>query len=453
MTPLERLKILVGELADVYRNTSLGNALGRWREWLSKEEVLSRVVVLAPTENTVVETGYEDNNRIVRGLEWYHCPNCGLIFDVRSAGGANCPSCHTPAVPAFVGAPKPERPVMPYVGRGANIWLVNSVAVDRGTSHLLDCPQRKRVRRGIKARGLRPADPQRPMMSLRFVCHVDGGQSCQYYNNHFCNAGQRSNVFLKFTRPFEGLTMVPVRPSEELTKPFIVTLHSVPSAGHSEELLREFREVLGDLVKDVKFADVSVWELQLFYTVGPPVTSRAYRVPVFQADLDSATEVQYTLHGRRLRTQGLYLELDFDRLTEVVESLNKSVEATGRRYDEFTVVHSLSHVLLNAVVNTAGVSDEEVSESVFFSREKRVAEILIYDNAPGGVDGVGAAVRNYPDLIRRLFYSARECPRRCRSACRACLYSTSCNYANTKLSWLVANRLLDWSKASGYMST
>lgn len=452
MTPLERLKVLVEELTDVYNGASLGNALSRWKEWLSTDELMNKITVMNPVEGTALITQYRDGNNIVEGLEWYQCPRCGYVFKIIS-GDNRCPKCGATAIPLFVGVAKPERAVQPYVGARGGFALISSVAVNKGTYRLLECPlKKKRLGRGIVSRGIKSSDPQRPIMSLRAVCYVDsvrgGREHCSYYDpaSHFCtyNGGR---IYFSFALPLSNTTVVPVRPSEELTKPFIVTVHSI---GREEQpdgsvLLRNFKEVLSDpdLVEDVKFGEVTVWELQLFYTVGPPTTSRYYRVPVLYSDIGLSSNLQYKIPGRKLVTKGLYVRLNFNALTKITEEVNK---AAPIRLNEFTVVHSLSHVLLNAVVNTAGVSEEEVSESIFFTMRHREAEIVIYDNAPGGVDGVGAAVRNFPDLIYRLFYSARVCPRRCRSACRACLFSTSCTYANTRLSWIAAYRLMNWAK-------
>lgn len=452
MTPLERLKVLVEELTSVYSGTSLGNALSRWKEWLGKDEITNKITVMSPVEGTALITQYRDGNEVVKGLEWYQCPKCGHVFKVR-LGDNKCPKCGATAIPLFVGVAKPERVVQPYVGTRGGDALISSVAVNRGTYRLLECPvKKKRLDRGTATRGIKSSDPQRPIMSLRAVCFVDsvreGRESCPYYeqDGHFCtyNGGR---IYFSFATPLSHTTVVPVRPSEELTKPFIVTIHSVGREDEidSNVLLRDFKEVLSDpnLVEEVKFGEITVWELQLFYTVGPPTTSRYYRIPVLYPDIDLSSSLQYKIPGRKLVTKGLYVKLNFDALVRITEEINK---VAPTRLNEFTVAHSLSHVLLNAVVNTAGVSEEEVSESIFFSKGRREAEIVIYDNAPGGVDGVGAAVRNFPDLIYRMFYSARECPRRCRSACRACLFSSSCTYANTRLSWIAAYRLMNWAK-------
>lgn len=457
MNPIERLKVLVSELAAVYNGTSLGNALSYWKDVLTKEGAYRNLYVVEPVGSARIITDFEDDAKIVEGLEWYQCPRCGLVFNVRG-GEPLCPNCRIPAVPMFVGVPKPSAPVQPYTGGGGtDTSLISSVVTNRGTSQLFNCPMRRGERRNseLKSRGLKPTDPNRPMMSLRFVCHVEavrrGGGRCEFYdpNGHFCNHSNR--IFFTFSSKLRGVFIVPVRPSEELTKPFIVTIHSIETGKVDDLLLREFKEIIKypDLIEEVKYGGVRVWELQLFYTVGPPTVSKANRFPVIYANVDAVIGDQYRIPGRKLGTQGLYLRLNFDVLSQIAGELSSRANS---RYDEFVVTHSLSHVLLNAVINTAGVSEEEVSESIFFSREHRIAEIVIYDNAEGGIDGVGAAVRSFPDLVRRVFYSAKECPRRCRDACRACLFSTSCTYANTKLSWYVANMLLDWSKKNTYTS-
>jgi hypothetical protein len=465
MTPLERLRTLINELATIYGDTSLGNALETWKKWIEDDNKIRNILVISPVENTKIKTDFEYAG-VVKGLEWYSCPNCGLVFNIRTNAGAVCPNCGRLAVPAYVGAPVPLGPIQPFFAgtQTEGTSLITSVVDNQGTRWWFWCPNRQissrklRVARGSKPRGYISTDPRRPMMSLRPVCHVpevrEGELQCPYYGGGekgLCNFEKeikgRSSIFFNISPPSRQLEMIPVYPSEELTKPFVLTVHSFSENEDTStfDIGTHLKDVLkyGDLIKEAKFGNVEVWELQLFYTVGPPTAPRRYRVPVLLADLDGGR--QYRIPGRRISTQGLFIELEFKRLSEVAEELSKRFGGRAR-YDEFTIVHSFTHSLMNAIVNTAGVSEEEIGESIFFSKTRQVAEIVVYDNAPGGVDGVRAALRHRWDLLLRLFRSARECPRRCRSACRACVFSVSCSYMNTKLSWLVSHSLLDWSK-------
>jgi hypothetical protein len=137
-----------------------------------------------------------------------------------------------------------------------------------------------------------------------------------------------------------------------------------------------------------------------------------------------------------METRGLLLKLNIEKVRQAAEAAEELGFPVA---DEYTVAHSISHAAIKAVVRISGLSYAEFGEALLESADSAVAEVLVYDNSPGGVGGVETipnALAEFPSYLKE---GASRCPRLCRSACRACLYVENCTSLNFNLSWFAAN--------------
>lgn len=106
---------------------------------------------------------------------------------------------------------------------------------------------------------------------------------------------------------------------------------------------------------------------------------------------------------------------------------------------------SIVVALRQALAELIGVEEREIGWSCTKSRVLETGEIatsmLLYDVATGGAGFVGQAVHHLPRLLRRV-REILECPRRCDSACHACLVTYDTAYHVRDLNRHEALRLL-----------
>jgi len=276
---------------------------------------------------------------------------------------------------------------------------------------------------GLK--GLVPQSRKRPLQTLAFVCPYSNTK-CEYYrpeNLPRCLHGTEENRRIQvFFPPVGGIKRVPALPSEGFTKPYTKTVFSEVEIVKNLNELSQFREA--------RFGRFRIWTITMFYLLGSNYTPRRSRKPLFEED----SKGNLVFSGRSMETEGLLLVLDWNKVKEVVNRV-RSYRVFA---DEYTVAHSVAHVALKAIVQLTGLSFTEFGEAVYVDKQNGIAEVLIYDDAPGGIGGVRAVVDAKPDFGEYLLLNSERCPRSCRQACRACLYVENCNSLNFNLSWLAA---------------
>jgi len=352
-------------------------------------------------------------------LNILRCPSCGRLF---KAGTTNmCPFCKVNLYQAYVGVPLVQRSNhKSKFSTDSNIKLVIPITTIKEAY----C----RRHRGYKA--LKPIEPKRPFQSLAFKCHFND-TSCQYYHDGLCTEGSYPIYFPQY----RGLSQNVARPalanpSVNITKPFTITIFpSEPKQGTAlGDLLTHYIPV----AREVVVGEFTVYILTIMYLLGHPYSGRYRRLPVF--DVDSQGNLIFL--GRKLKTEGLLVKLDYS----AVEKIGESIKATP-----LTVVHSISHIILLALTRLTGLSPSEFGEAVFVDKSNRVAEILIYDNSPGGIGGVRSIANDVADFVEYICDFSRPCPRMCRSACRACVFYETCGLGNMFLSWRAAEKAVNRS--------
>jgi uncharacterized C2H2 Zn-finger protein len=354
-------------------------------------------------------------------LNILRCPSCGRLF---KAGTTNmCPFCKANLYQAYVGVPLVQRSNHKFkFSTDSNIKLVIPITTIKEAY----CKRH----RGLKA--LKPIEPKRPLQSLAFKCHFNDA-SCQYYHDGLCTEGSYPIYFPLY----RGLSQNVARPalanpSVNITKPFSITIFpSEPkqgSGGPLGDLLTHYIPV----AREVVVGEFTVYILTIMYLLGHPYSGRYRRLPVF--DVDSQGNLIFL--GRKLKTEGLLVKLDYS----AVEKIGESIKATP-----LTVVHSISHIILLALTRLTGLSPSEFGEAVFVDKSNRVAEILIYDNSPGGIGGVRSIANDVADFVEYICDFSRPCPRMCRSACRACVFYETCGLGNMFLSWRAAEKAVNRS--------
>jgi len=354
-------------------------------------------------------------------LNILRCPSCGRLFKAGST--TTCPSCKVSLYQAYVGVPLVQIGYHGYkFSTDSNIKLVVPIT----TIEYAYC------KRYGSLKALKPIEPKRPLQSLAFKCPFNDS-SCQYYRDGQCTEGSYPIYF----PPYRGLSLKVARPalanpSVNITKPFTVTVFpSEPKQGTGR--------VLGDLLaqyipvaREVVVGGFTVTVLTIMYLLGHPYSGRYRRLPVFDVD----SQGKFIFLGRKLETEGLLVKLDYD----AVEKIGEPIKATP-----LTVAHSISHIILLALTRLTGLSPSEFGEAVFIDKSERVAEILIYDNSPGGIGGVRTVAKDVADFVEYICDFSRPCPRMCRSACRACVFYETCAFGNMFLSWRAAEKAVNRS--------
>jgi uncharacterized C2H2 Zn-finger protein len=354
-------------------------------------------------------------------LDILRCPSCGRLFKASTTN--MCPFCKVNLYQAYVGVPLVQRSNHKFkFSTDSNIKLVIPITTIKEAY----CKRH----RGFKA--LKPIEPKRPVQSLAFKCHFND-TSCQYYHDGLCTEGSYPIYFPQYRGlPQNVARPALANPSVNITKPFTITIFpSEPKQGTGR--------ALGDLLthyipvaREVVVGEFTVYILTIMYLLGHPYSGRYRRLPVF--DVDSQGNLIFL--GRKLKTEGLLVKLDYS----AVEKIGESIKATP-----LTVVHSISHIILLALTRLTGLSPSEFGEAVFVDKSKRVAEILIYDNSPGGIGGVRSIANDVADFVEYICDFSRPCPRMCRSACRACVFYETCGLGNMFLSWRAAEKAVNRS--------
>ena len=413
------------------RNSAIYNALQRLIEDVNNNNV---------EVHEVKSVTYDFEVYQAANLSYFYCPQCHRIYHINSispgsSGYFLCPNCGARLVQAYVGIP------IPNLSSGMFLPQPLSQAVRRpqpndyyiaGTDALLGirCPVHNEFK------GLISTNPLRPLQSLRYYC-VFNDKNCRYYGtNGTCSHTETSGTTLIFPPLRGGHRRIPGHASTDVTKPLSITVFTQIGSGSAEtdvsDKVRKLISLFSDLVMDVAYGSFQIFDFTIMYLLGAPYSGKFSRIPIIVRDDNKSVFLV-----RKLKTEGILFKFEWDGINKLAENI-KSQFNLGM-VDEFTIVHSVSHVLLLALTRLTGLSPNEFGESIFIDFNNKVAELLIYDNSPQGIGGVKAAINNIFEYLGWICRLNTPCPRACRTACRACVFYDACPYLNTGLSWRAAN--------------
>jgi len=361
----------------------------------------------------------------VISLEYSLCPSCRKIYSRDVSSTLKCPSCKSPLIQAYVGAPveigikNVTEVAVPPPSRNGQDYIV--LPTDRALH--IRCPHSKLLK------GVKPERPERPLYTLRFTC-PSNDKSCSNYDDGFCRDHDGSVFF----PDSGGIKRAIALPGEGLTKSYSEVVFK--ELREEKDLTRDFNEGLyPDAFSKVCLGEFKVYALTLFYLIGHSYASRGRRLAALAVYRGGEEAEALRVAGRSMTTFGLLFRLNPSKINEIVERLKSFAPV-----DIFTVAHSVAHAAMKAVVMLSGLSYREFGEAVYLGDKQ--PEVLIYDDSPGGVGGVKTVGESPPDFISHLKHSASPCPRACRGACRACLYLENCGSLNFMLNWMAVNSYL-----------
>jgi hypothetical protein len=394
------------------QNSAIATALGIVHKKAQNGEIIVKY------ELQRVEYGL---NAPLVSLDVLMCPKCGRLF--KAGNRRTCPDCGVELHQAYVG--------VPYVQRS---YHQHTIFADRKAKLVVPITEIREAycRRHKDLKALTSRSDMRPLQSLTFACPFND-RSCQYYDGGLCTE-RRDPIYFP---PYQGLSTSVVRPalarpSVGITKPFTVTVFPSDPKPETGKALGGMLAQYLPVAREVVVGKFTVSMLTLMYLLGHPYSGRYRRLPVF--DIDNQGRLIFL--GRRLETDGLLIKLDYG----MVEKIGDEVKA-----DPLTVAHTISHTALLALTRLTGLSPSEFGEAIFVDADGGVAEILIYDNSPGGIGGVGTVANDVADFVEYICDFSRPCPRMCRSACRACVFYETCAFGNMFLSWRAAEKAVNRS--------
>lgn len=413
--PKERLiKILESELSSGYTPQNIKDAFNNIINKIKSNNVKVKEINQIHTDFSYHPIG---------DFSYFRCPNCGRIYKLSEALEVKkefvCPHCKRKLIHAYVGAP------VDYGGIKPNYLIEGSPSIGRSNiDDILNISNALKIKceqDNSKLKAVVPLNPNRPIASLTYKCPWDN-PGCQYYSNGLCTAGGLYRLMFPSSG---GIKRIPSLPSEAFTKPYFISIYE-NYEGDLRKLTDEFKEHFND----VFIGKFRIWVLVMFYLLGNAYAPRAKRRPVLLQDNNG----NLIFIGRKMDTEGILFRLDWKKVQEVTQRLNE----LGLPVNEYIVAHSVAHVLLKSVVHTSGLSYIEFGESIYIDVENKIAEVLIYDDSPGGIGGVKVVGQAIPDFKYRLLQNSDACPRSCTRACRACLYLENCGRLNFNLSWMAA---------------
>jgi hypothetical protein len=385
-------------------------------------------------------------------LEYFWCPMCGKVYNYSTALKHNfmC-NCGGRLVQAYIAAPHyttsvssphqipSKEEIFPPIRNFIGIW----------------CTTVQKMKHIIRI------NPERPVSSLVYKCPDEtrsckfrgtinvGGKSipvCHYESGR--DASSRGRAYVVVRPPQRSnCVMKIVPPSEALTKPFSITLYKEVDEDKVEV---KFERDCIPGISSVTFTKVKVYQLTLALLAGAPYASKRDRIPVVARREDGAIEVL----GRKMETDGLIIKLDPKKVAETSETLAATMGFNKSDSTPTVICHTIAHLFLTTAPIVAGLSEHEFGEAVRVDPDREVYEALIYDNSPGGIGGVkslleenGEMKMDYLALIARRV----ECPRSCRLACKACLFTANCMWLNYSLNRFAIPFIVDSEKIGKYV--
>jgi hypothetical protein len=388
----------------------------------------------------------------VINLEYFWCPVCGRIYRYDAALGRNfvC-ACGGRLVQAYIAAPH-------YI---TDVSSTHRIPSKEDIFHSVEkfvgiwCSNVKKIKRIVRI------NPERPVSSLVYACPDEarscnfksiinvGGKSipiCRYESGRDASLRGKAYVVVRPQRRSNSVMKI-VPPSEALTKPFSITLYKQVG---EDKVDVEFEHECMPGISSITFTKVRVYQLTLALLAGAPYASKGDRVPVVVRREDGVVEIL----GRKMETDGLIIKLDPEKVTEVSETLTAAMGFDESESTPTVICHTIAHLFLTTAPIVAGLSEHEFGEALRVDPDQEVYEVLIYDNSPGGIGGIKSLVEENGEIkMDYLALIARrvECPRSCRLACKACLFTPNCMWLNYSLNRFAIRFIVDPEKIAKYV--
>jgi hypothetical protein len=387
-------------------------------------------------------------------LENFWCPICGKIYTYGEAQKHDfvC-ECGGKLVQAYIAAPHyiTEVSIIHSIPRGERDNIFRSVKDFPG----IWCNYARKMKHIVRI------NPERPVSSLVYAC-PDEKRRCDFQGR--VNVGGKDIVVCRreggrdvssrgksyvVVRPpqLSNRIMKLVPPSEALTKPFSITLYREVE---EDKLEVKFEHDCMPGINNITFTKVKVYQLTLALLAGAPYARKGERIPVVAKREDDTIEVL----GRKMETEGLIIRLDPKKVTETSNILH---EEMGFKRDDSTptvICHTIAHLFLTTAPMVAGLSEYEFGEAVRVDPDRGIYEVLIYDNSPGGIGGVKSLLEESGELkmdYLALIAKRVECPRSCRLACKACLFTANCMWLNYSLNRFAIRYIINPGKITRYV--
>lgn len=301
---------------------------------------------------------------------------------------------------------------------------------------------------GRRSKRLRTLDSARPVESLTWLCHSDNEPECPFFQiwNGFplctyddwtrtgVGRGVRPSIRIPaiVTGPIgsgtRDVTFFLMHPSESITRSISFTFHDVGSRGievaHPSELAPGVRSV----TVHTQTCSLIIHQITVGIVLGSPRSP--YSLRAFYCH-ESPTEPGRPLFlYRNMSTHAIRVAVRDESLKVAGSEVMGAMKLADERRARFIVLHTLAHALLRNIPLLTGLDPSDFGEIVDPDRH----EIVLYDNAPGGLGGCS----QFADEMRlaNLFHRASQsldCPLGCDSGCRYCMFSESCGTLNRNL--------------------
>lgn len=396
----------IRELRTQYLNLSL---LGEIERRLQSHR---RIRFISPNS---VECDFKTN---FASLNWFYCRHCGNVLDVQSnrinvkGRRINC-ECGKEIEQSYVYVINPKGPIKTQINTEVIASLRNSMKF-----YCRVLGKNKLVKRTNRLR---------PLASLRYFCpdpNKAQEKGCiNLAENQICTEGA------VFRAPAGGLEYSLSMLNEDLTKPLSVSIYAYSPEEKEEKNIKrlKFTKELLPGVEEIFFVKrIIILQVTLCILIGHPHTSRINRVCLLYRDKDDVILLPY----RMLTTSGLLVKL------------NNDIQRKFRREECFDLLHTLSHTFLSVTPIVSGLEAKDFGEAINFNHN----EIVMYDNAEGGVGGIEGLVSTQENFDRLIMYATESirCPLECPKACRGCLYTDACYMLNWRLNRKLLIEGLGW---------
>ncbi|MBM3910549.1 MAG: DUF1998 domain-containing protein [Thaumarchaeota archaeon] len=141
--------------------------------------------------------------------------------------------------------------------------------------------------------------------------------------------------------------------------------------------------------------------------------------------------------GRMLQTQGFVITIK-DSIWEVASSLDKFASDEEDPVEDRVrnIVHTLKHAILNQIPTFTGIEETKFGGSYEILGKDKGAKIYLFDNEVGGHGGFETLMNDVSRFSKMIetVYNQTKCPiRKCRVACKHCLFLRNCGLGNHKL--------------------
>jgi len=417
------------------------------------------------------------------GFDIFRCSQCGRLYDFRTATELRlrCNRCRgrprLSQAPVFVAnfRDRPPTPI-PFSEAMQKVtfdWNARyCVYTSRELRHSQSLP-REFLRNPLK--GLREADPSRPIYSLCWTCPIPHVPCDWRDNENYCTYSRYQNPRFKRWRPdlWRGSRRVrliqrpvrtraafgtyvdryrPITISEGSTKPIRVAVHGF-SSEDTKQLEFNEKELTG--ISEIFFVKkLEIFQFTIALAIGLPYVPIRRRAIRLLSDIGpDGGERLYTL-TRRLVTEGIIIKLREEAREQIVNDWMQRRSDVSVHRLAVTLYHTVSHAFLKPLPMIAGLNASAFHAS--FSPTDN--EVAVYDNSPGGIGGVrtlldegSQGIRLRADYIVQLLGSG-DCQLECSWACKACLHTGSCGWLNRQLQRRMMEGIVNEQLRDKYLS-